>query len=91
MYVRYTGTKEQRRGDFDSLTDYADKAGAVGIVAALRADLVEIDEATYLTELAAIQAYNAALPAPVAPPPAKTLTERLAALEAEVAVLKAKP
>lgn len=78
-YVRFTGTREQRTGDWESVTGYEDKAGAVGIVMALRAGLVEIDEATYLSEKAAIEAGNAALPAP----PVATDTD----LEAIVAVL----
>ena len=34
-YVRFTGTKEQRTGDWESVTGYEDKAGAVGIVSTI--------------------------------------------------------
>lgn len=66
-YVRFTGKKEDERGDFEEIVRYADKAGAVGIVAALREALEEIDPATYAAEKAAIKAHNDLIPPPVEP------------------------
>lgn len=77
-YIRFNGTKEQEHGDFEEIVRYADKSGAVGIVTELRNDLIEIDEATYATEKAAILAYNEALPEPEPPAPTPTLGEALA-------------
>ena len=66
-YVRFTGTKDEQRGDFEEIVRYEDKAGAVGIVAALREALEEIDPATYAAEKAAIKAHNTLIPPPTAP------------------------
>lgn len=63
-HVRFNGTREERNGDWESVTDYADQPGAVGIVTELRPDLEAIDQATYEAELAAIKAHNSAIPAP---------------------------
>jgi hypothetical protein len=83
-FVRFTGKSHDARGDFEMFTPRVGVSGAVGVVTEMRDDLTEIDEATYIAELAAIRQYNAAIPvAPVASSKL-TLEQRVAALEAKV-------
>ncbi len=73
-FLRHDGTLEELKGDWESVTPYANKAGAVGIANEVIEGTTEIKEDAYYLELTRIKEYNAALPPVVIAKPEPPLT-----------------